>query len=184
MSHMPDWRETVLPGVLMLSLAPHADGRGSLTEVWRESWTAGLIDGGVRQANLSRSHAGVLRGMHLHLGQTDVWVLLDGRATVALADLRRMRAGGSDPPAAVVLDVRPGTALLIPPRIAHGLYAVQDLALLYLVSAEYNGEDESGFRWDDPAAAIPWPAFDPIVSVRDSTAQSLGSLLESLPPPG
>lgn len=54
------------------------------------------------------------------------------------------------------------------------------LALLYLVSAEYDGGDELGFRWDDRDAAIPWPDADPIVSERDRTAQSLTDLLDRL----
>ena len=29
--------------------------------------------------------------------------------------------------------------------------------LLYLVTNEYDGSDELGFAWDDPAAGVPWP---------------------------
>ena len=25
---------------------------------------------------------------------------------------------------------------------------------------EYDGSDELGFAWDDPAVAVPWPALD------------------------
>src|SRR5687767_15711465 len=42
-----------------------------------------------------------------------------------------------------------GDAVLIPPGVAHGLLALQDVKLLYLVSSEYDGTDENGFAWND-----------------------------------
>ena len=180
MSDTPGWQDTDLSGVLIRRLQPHADDRGSLTELWRGTWTAGLLEPGVVQANLSRSRAGVLRGMHLHLRQTDVWVMMEGSATVALADLRSRSDTPTRRPPVLVVEVGPATALLIPPRVAHGLYAHQDVALLYLVSAEYDGADELGFRWDDQDADIRWPDADPIISERDRTAPSLTDLLDRL----
>lgn len=127
MTHAPGWQDTDLPGVLIRRLGPHADDRGSLTELWRETWTAGLIEPGVLQGNLSRSRAGVLRGMHLHLRQTDVWMIMEGSATVVLADLRSALVEPTNRPRVLVLEAQPQTALLIPPRVAHGLYARQDV---------------------------------------------------------
>jgi dTDP-4-dehydrorhamnose 3,5-epimerase len=57
--------------------------------------------------------------------------------------------------------------------------------MVYLVSNEYDGSDERGFAWDDPAAAIPWPSCRPILSDHDPTnpplAEALGQLAASEP---
>ena len=46
---------------------------------------------------------------------------------------------------------------VIPAGIAHGFLAVEPLELLYLVTNEFDGSDELGFAWDDPAVGVPWP---------------------------
>ena len=45
----------------------------------------------------------------------------------------------------------------IPTGVAHGFLAIEPLQLVYLVTNEYDGADELGFAWDDPAVAVPWP---------------------------
>jgi dTDP-4-dehydrorhamnose 3,5-epimerase len=136
----------------------------------------------VAQANLSESRAGVLRGMHFHRRQFDLWCPIQGRAFVALFDLRR---GSPTEHRALTLefDAEAGLrTLLIPPGVAHGFCALTDARLLYLVDAEFTGQDEFGFDWNDPQAAIGWPVADPILSDRDRQAPSLASVLED--PPG
>ena len=46
----------------------------------------------------------------------------------------------------------------IPVGVAHGFLALEPLELVYLVTTAYDGSDELGFAWDDPLAAVPWPA--------------------------
>jgi dTDP-4-dehydrorhamnose 3,5-epimerase len=60
-----------------------------------------------------------------------------------------------------------GDAVLIPAGVAHGFLALEPLQLAYLVTTEYDGTDEHGFAWDDPAVAIPWPNPAPVLSDRD-----------------
>ena len=78
---------SVLPGVRFGRLASHGDVRGTFTELWRASHPTGVNDR-FDQANLSTSSPGVLRGLHLHRRQLDYWVVVDGRAFVALVDAR------------------------------------------------------------------------------------------------
>jgi dTDP-4-dehydrorhamnose 3,5-epimerase len=58
--------------------------------------------------------------------------------------------------------------------------------MLYLVTNEYDGADELGFAWDDPAVGVPWPAVDatpdgrPILSERDQTNPPLAELVARL----
>ena len=170
-----DWTPTAIAGVMKRQGTVHADQRGSFTELWRSSWTTDLAENFV-QSNLSRSSAGVLRGMHFHRRQVDLWVLLEGRATAATTDLRSLvDATGSDVHSQVV-EMTAGTMLLIPRLVAHGFHALEDAALLYLVSNEYDGTDELGFAWNDPQAAIPWQVTDPILSERDSVNPLLSEL--------
>jgi dTDP-4-dehydrorhamnose 3,5-epimerase len=167
-----------IPGVVHDQLTSIADERGSFTELWRGS---GVAWGEIifRQANLSRSTADVLRGMHFHDRQTDLWITVDGRAAVALVDLRPLIAGSADPPRTEQFDMGPGSTVLIPPRVAHGFLAIEPLELIYLVSEEYDGTDEHGFAWDDPRAALRWPVELPIVSGRDASNPALADAVSA-----
>jgi dTDP-4-dehydrorhamnose 3,5-epimerase-like enzyme len=115
----------------------------------------------------------------------DHWVVLDGRAAAALVDVRPLLEGAGRP-AVEVREVGPDDWLAIPIGVAHGFLALEPLTLLYLVSGEYDGSDELGFAWDDPAVSVPWPAAAgtpdgrPILSGRDERAPSLADLVASL----
>jgi dTDP-4-dehydrorhamnose 3,5-epimerase len=182
------WRPTGLPGVVHRPANLHADARGAFAETWRASWAAELppearaaLGAGQAagnapfvQANVSWSAQGVLRGMHFHARQADLWTVAEGRAFVALVDLR------ATAPRAATLELERGASVLIPPVVAHGFYALEDLVLTYLVTNEYDGSDERGFAWDDPAAAIPWPTGSPVLSDRDRANPPLREALAQL----
>jgi dTDP-4-dehydrorhamnose 3,5-epimerase len=172
------WLATSLDGVLRRQALPNTDERGSFTELWRASQTDPLAVGKMVQANLSRSRAGVLRGMHFHLRQADLWLLVDGECATVATDLRPALRGGQA--VSEVFAMKPGDALLIPPRVAHGFLAVTDMSLVYLVSHEYDGSDEYGFAWDDPAARIAWPSEPTVVSARDRFNPSLQDVIARL----
>jgi dTDP-4-dehydrorhamnose 3,5-epimerase len=175
---MNDWQRASIEGVWRRSNAIHADERGSFTELWRASLTGPLGSAAMVQANLSRSRAGVLRGMHFHLHQADLWLLIEGAATAALTDLRPTLAGGAARSETVAM--QPGDALYIPPLVAHGFLAETDMALVYLVTNEYDATDEHGFAWDDPDAAIRWPAAPQTVSDRDRANPPLRDVIAAL----
>jgi dTDP-4-dehydrorhamnose 3,5-epimerase len=189
--------ERELRGVTWGAVVRRADSRGSFRELWRED-TFGPLDPratgsppGARprfvQANLSTSAAGVLRGLHVHRRQLDLWIVASGRAFVALVDVREALAGrrdrGTEPPAIETRSVGPDTTLTIPAGVAHGFLAIEPLELVYLVTNAYDGSDELGFAWDDPAVGVPWPLIEgtpggrPILSDRDRANPSLAELL-------
>ena len=173
---------SVLPGVRYGAIVRHGDDRGSFRELWR----AGDFPGEpFVQANLSTSAAGVLRGLHFHRRQDDLWVVAEGRALVALVDVRPILAGSG----AAIVETRellPDEWVFIPTGVAHGFLALAPLQLIYLVTNEYDGSDELGFAWDDPDVAVPWPAPPgsadgrPILSGRDAANPSLAGLLVHL----
>jgi dTDP-4-dehydrorhamnose 3,5-epimerase len=133
------------------------------------------------QSNLSVSHTGVLRGIHFHRSQADFWVFLEGRAFIALVDLRT----GSPTERALqtlTIDAAEGRrGIYLPPGVAHGFLALTDAWLQYMVDAYYTGDDEQGFAWDDPDAAIPWPTDGPVLSERDALAPPLAEVLGQAP---
>jgi dTDP-4-dehydrorhamnose 3,5-epimerase len=185
-----------LPGVRFGRLQRHEDTRGAFREVWRASTfgalrpseTGSVVGANARfvQANLSSSAAGVLRGLHYHRRQLDYWVVASGRAFVALVDVRPLidRSG----PIAIVETRELGADdwVVIPAGVAHGFLALEPLELLYLVTNEYDGSDELGFAWDDPAVGVPWPHLAntpdgrPILSDRDRSNPPLAELVARL----
>ncbi len=68
----------------------------------------------------------------------------------------------------------------VAPGFAHGFVVLSETALFhYKCTAYYSPKDELGFRWDDPAVGIQWPAAgNPILSRRDASSP----LLKDVPP--
>jgi dTDP-4-dehydrorhamnose 3,5-epimerase len=164
-------------------LITHGDERGSFSELWRASWLEGLRDPGsgldMSQANVSRSDAGVLRGLHFHLRQADFWVVLEGRAFVGLVDLRPLLDGEQEI-SVNTLEMEPGDALYIPEGVAHGFFAHEALTLIYLVTNEYDATDELGFAWNDRQADVPWPVSSPVLSRRDASNPGLNEVIAQM----
>ena len=150
----------MIPGVERLRLIPHTDARGTLRELWRRS----VQPFEVRQALVTASAPGALRGMHYHLRQSDLCYVAPGRVFMALVDLRAER------PTTETFWLDEDESLLIPAGVAHGYATVDGATVTYLLSEEVDGSDEFGFRHDDPAVAIRWPVERPILSARDRGA--------------
>jgi dTDP-4-dehydrorhamnose 3,5-epimerase len=187
---------SALPGVRFGAVARHGDERGAFRELWRASAFASIEPrdagetAGARptfvQANLSTSAPGVLRGLHYHRRQLDYWTVASGRTFVALVDVRPL-LDGSGPRAVVeTRELAADEWVVIPAGVAHGFLALEPLELLYLVTNEYDGSDELGFAWDDPAVGVPWPRLEvtpdgrPILSGRDRSNPPLADLVTSL----
>jgi dTDP-4-dehydrorhamnose 3,5-epimerase len=178
---------SILEGVRYGSVARHEDVRGSFRELWRENGgTAPATASRFRQANLSTSAPGVLRGLHYHQRQLDYWVVVAGRAFVALVDVRPVLDGRQSRPIVETRLLETDDWVVIPAGVAHGFLALDAIELLYLVTNEYDGTDELGFAWDDPEVDVPWPELDmtvdgrPILSDRDRSNPSLADLLARL----
>lgn len=174
-----------IPGVVLSRLTRHADVRGGFAEAWRARGSAETEPFPGVQANLSSSAQGVLRGLHLHQRQSDLWIVMSGVAFVALVDIRPLLADPAADPVVQTVTLEKDDTVRIPPHVAHGFLAVEPLELLYLVTNEYDASDELGFAWDDPAVGIPWPAVPtsdgrPILSARDSINPSLSSLAATM----
>jgi dTDP-4-dehydrorhamnose 3,5-epimerase len=195
MTFGPPRAPSTLAGVSYGAIQRHADARGAFRELWRASSFPALTPEATGapsgteprfvQANLSSSAAGVLRGLHYHRRQLDYWTVASGRALVALVDVRPVLEGRGRA-AVETRELAPDEWVVIPAGVAHGFLALESLELLYLVTNEYDGSDELGFAWDDPAVAVPWPALSttpdgrPVLSDRDRANPTLAQLVEQL----
>src|SRR5258705_5913212 len=63
----------------------HLDERGGLTELFREEWDLGPK---AHQWNMVRSHANVLRGVHVHREHVDYLAMTSGEMVLGLHYLR------------------------------------------------------------------------------------------------
>ena len=163
-------------GVIVQPLQAHPDRRGTFTEIFRAEWDTGVFP---VQWNAVESTAGTLRGVHVHRRHDDYLLVLRGRASVGLRDLRPDSTTGGLA-AVIELSSQHPRALVIPHGVAHGFYFSEPSLHVYSVTEYWHPDDELGCRWDDPALGIAWPVQDPILSARDAALPSLSELSEQL----
>jgi dTDP-4-dehydrorhamnose 3,5-epimerase len=141
------------------------DDRGWFAELARAS----RLPKPIRQANLSWSRKGVIRGLHYHeRGQDDVFVCLQGMVRVVVLDRETGETFTED-----IGDDNP-VAVYVPGRRAHVYEALTDALFAYLVTEEYDpaDPDEHGVAWDDPRVVDLWSTRSPLLSERDRAATS------------
>jgi dTDP-4-dehydrorhamnose 3,5-epimerase len=139
----------------------------------------------LRQANVSVSSAGVLRGLHfaqLPPSQAKYVTCLRGAVFDVVVDVRVGSAtfGRWD---SVLLDDRDHRTIYISEGLAHGFLALEDHSTIsYLCSAGYSPTREHTINACDPAIGIDWPLVDgapPNLSERDAAAPTLDDVLSS-----
>jgi dTDP-4-dehydrorhamnose 3,5-epimerase len=176
--------ETKLPGLVHLAPTVHGDDRGFFVESYREDvWAANGITTSFVQDNHSRSRQGVVRGMHFSLGHGQDKLVRCGRGAIwdVVVDLRTGSPTYGQHEG-FTLDDAGGHQLFVPIGFAHGFCVLSEVAdVMYKVSNYYDPTAEKGFRWDDPAVAIPWPdTVEHHVSDRDATAPLLADIAGDL----
>ena len=144
-------------------LTRHEDERGWFAELIRAS----DLPKPIRQANLSRSRKGVIRGLHYHLrGQDDLFVCLEGMVRIVILDRESGETFTED-----VGDDNP-VAIYVPGIHAHGYEALTDCLFAYLVTEEYDpaDPDENNLPWDDQRVRHLWSTTSPLLSSRDASS--------------
>jgi dTDP-4-dehydrorhamnose 3,5-epimerase len=144
-------------------LTLHEDERGWFAELIR----AGALPKPIKQANLSRSRRGVIRGLHYHeRGQDDVFVCLEGMVRVVVLNRETGAVFTED------IGDRNPVALYVTGTHAHGYEALTDCLFMYLVTEEYdaNDPDEHSVPWDDERVKQLWSTSSPILSTRDASS--------------
>jgi len=166
------FRETPLAGAWVLEPERLADERGFFARTYcRRDFEARGLDPAIAQCSVSFNHRrGTLRGLHFQTApHEEVKLVRVTRGAVwdVIVDLRP----GSPTLRrhfAVVLSAENRHELYIPKGMAHGFQTLEDAAeVFYQISEFYAPESARGFRWDDPAFAIPWPEPVTMISEKD-----------------
>ena len=162
-------------GVYLLDFGRHTDSRGDFRKLWAtETLAKQGITIDMKETFFSISQKGVIRGMHLQLPpfeQVKLVSFIKGRVRDILLDLRK------DSPTyrehvSMEIAAEDNKSLYIPAGIAHGFHALEDdTTVLYLSSAEYSPENDTGVLWDSFGAD--WGIDKPVVSERDTQLPTL-----------
>jgi len=168
--------ETGIPGLVVVEPVVYGDSRGFFMETWNSDryGACGLPDRFV-QSNISRSAAGVIRGLHYQnpCAQGKLVSVLEGRVYDVAVDIR------SDSPtfrqwAGVELSASNHRQLYVPEGFAHGFCVLGESALLsYLCTTQFNAEYDAAIAWNDPDIGIEWPIEHQSLSERDRKAPRL-----------
>ena len=169
---------TEITDVVLVESKSFADNRGFFREGFKRSeFAAAGLPVEFVQDNVSRSAAGVLRGLHYQrdpFAQGKLVSVVQGEIFDVAVDIR----SGSPTYGQWVgetLSDENGRMLWLPAGFAHGFCVLSAFAdVTYKVAgAEYSGPHDGGIRWDDPDIAIAWPVTDPVLSDKDAALASL-----------
>jgi dTDP-4-dehydrorhamnose 3,5-epimerase len=166
------FRDTALPGVLVLAPEPHADERGFFARTFcAEEMAQHGLDPTVAQCSIAWNRSrGTVRGMHFQAAphaESKLVRCTRGALLDVVLDLRH------DSPAyrrhvAVELTAENRLAVWVPPGCAHGYQTLaDDTEASYQISTPHAPEAARGVRWDDPAFGIGWPLPVAVISARD-----------------
>jgi len=168
-----------LAGVLVFEPEPISDHRGFFTRTLSVAAleAAGLHANFVEESQ-SRSHHGVLRGLHGRSALSEGKLVRCARGEVfeVVVDLRPWSPtfGRWE---SFVLDDREHRQIWVPPGMVHGFEVLSDEAdICYRMDAVYDPTFDLAVAWDDPDLQIPWPITSPTLSERDRSAPRLADL--------
>jgi len=165
---------TPIPDLMVIETSPHMDSRGAFTRLYCQPTLAALIGRrNIVQINHSSTVVtGAIRGLHFqHPPHAEMKLVrcLRGRVWDVAVDLRKDSATFLRWHATELTPANTRMAL-IPEGFAHGFQVLEpNSELLYLHTASYTPEAESGLRYDDPKLGIPWPLIVTDISGRDAS---------------
>ena len=170
------FKETSLPGVLIVEPQVFGDDRGFFMETYHE---AKFREGGIPQTfvqdNHSRSSRGVLRGLHYQVpkAQGKLVRVIRGSVFDVAVDIRK------DSPHfgkwfGLELSEENKLQLWVPAGFAHGFAVLSDLAdVTYKCTELYDAKGDRSILWNDPDIGIEWPVDAPLLSAKDAVAPRL-----------
>lgn len=171
--------QTSLPGVLVIEPKRFGDQRGFFMETFQaKRYRQAGINLDFVQDNLSRSAAGVLRGLHYQLKhpQGKLVSVSAGEVFDVAVDIRQSSPTfgqwyGTN------LSSENYRQMYIPPGYAHGFCVLSEVAdFQYKCTDYYYPEDETGVFWNDPTIGVKWPIESPILSDRDKVLLPLADI--------
>jgi len=140
------------------------DARGSFIKIFSKNWN-GVAPIQLEESFVTRSKKGTTRGMHIQIGPTANWKIIsviEGQIFDVLVDVRQNSGSYLD---IVQKYISGGTSIILPPGIAHGFQAMENVTLIYFSSKAHDPEYDRGFNVK--SLAIDWPMNFEIQSDRD-----------------
>ena len=173
-------RELAVPGSFEITPQQHRDDRGVFLEWYRFDALQDAVGHplNLRQANLSVSARGSVRGIHfadLPGGQAKYVTAVHGAVLDFVVDIRvgSPTFGRWD---SVLLDDTDRKAVYVAEGLGHAFVALTEgAAVSYLVSGVYSPEHEHGLNPLDPDIALVFPAEAgaPLLPAKDAAAPGL-----------
>ncbi len=171
-----------LGAVAVLKQESFQDARGFFTEVFREDQFKALgLPSRFVQDNHSGSVKGVTRGLHFQWEppMAKMMRVTKGEAFLVAVDIRKGSPTLGQWYGRILSD-NSRLQIYAPAGFARGFSVISEYAeIQYKVTGLYNGEAESGILWNDPEIGIEWPVENPILSEKDTKAQTLNQWLNS-----
>lgn len=169
-----------IDGAFLVVPDMHSDERGFFCATGNTKTIPGPVPAFSRDC-MSRSAAGVLRGLHVRPGAGEAKLVRcsAGRIFDVIVDLR---AGSPTwlQWASVILDGATQHSVYIPAGCAHGFQALlDDTDVIYRIDADYLPGAELVLAWDDPELAIPWP-LQPVLSGKDRQGLPVAVIAQQL----
>ena len=161
-----------IPDVILIEPRTFEDQRGFFMETYKRSdFAANGITGEFVQSNYSHSVRGTLRGLHCQKpprAQGKLVMALRGEVFDVAVDIRQGSPTYGQWVSTILSDEN-FHMLYIPVGFVHGFCVLSEEAdFVYLVTAEYAPELDSGILWNDPAIGIQWPIAEPMLSSKDA----------------
>ena len=167
-----------LPGVFVLQCPHFVDHRGDFTKLFHaETLLAQGIGFTPAESFLTRSKAGVLRGMHFQAdtaAHDKLVSCIRGCVLDVIVDVRP-DSPHFNKPYAIELSESTNTAVLVGKGYAHGFLSMSnDSWMIYSTSTIHCPALDRGVLWS--SIAIDWPCTEPIVSERDKRHPAINAL--------
>lgn len=173
-----------IPDVLIIEPDVFGDKRGFFMESWHAKKYAELgLNEDFVQDNLSRSHRGVLRGLHYQLEQPQgkLVSVITGAVFDVAVDIRKGSPTFGQWVGAELSEDN-HRQLYVPPGFAHGFCVLSEsVDFFYKCTDFYAPQYEHGIQWNDPAIGIQWPDSEFIISEKDSHNSLLQDMDDKLP---
>lgn len=150
-----------IPDVIIIEPKVHGDERGYFVETFRQDTFEEFLGFKVKfcQDNESRSHHGVLRGLHYQLApfaQSKLVRVIDGKVLDVAVDIR-VGSPTFGKYVAVELSGKNKRQMFVPRGFAHGFVVLTETCTFaYKVDNYYSPECDRGIAFDDKDLNIDW----------------------------
>lgn len=164
-------RKYEIDGPLLIELKTFKDNRGFFAERFNEASFNKLgLPTNFIQDNFSKSHYGVLRGLHYQFDPPQGKLVSCTRGEIfdVAVDIRKNSPTFGKYISTVLSGEKP-SLFWIPPGFAHGfcVLSTEGADVLYKVDNLWNGAGEGCILWNDKTIGIKWPIDNPILSQKD-----------------